>query len=173
MTSLGRLFKRAAELVMALCMLVMLAVIFVNVVLRYGWGTGILVSEELARLLFVWLVSLSAALAFHEGKHLGFDMVTSRLRGAPAVALWWLSRGLMALVLYYLVSGAWEQVLVGVSSRSPVMGYPLALTAGGILVMGVVMALLLAAQAWSALRGGGMPGAACLTAESPRQEERS
>ncbi|HMN93236.1 MAG TPA: TRAP transporter small permease [Hydrogenophaga sp.] len=153
----GRILKRVAELAMALCMSVMLVVIFVNVVLRYGWGTGILISEELARLLFVWLVSLSAAIAFHEGKHLGFDMVTSRLQGRPAVALWWISRGLTALVLYHLITGAWEQVLMGLNSRSPVMGYPLALTAGGIFVMGVSMALLLACQAWSALRWGALP----------------
>ncbi|TNF59556.1 MAG: TRAP transporter small permease [Burkholderiales bacterium] len=149
--------RHLAEAFMALCMTVMLVVIFVNVVLRYGWGTGILISEELARLLFVWLVSVSAVLALQEGKHLGFDMVTSRLQGVPAVVLWWISRGLMALVLHYLITGAWEQVLVGMDSRSPVMGYPLALTAGGIFVMGVAMAVLLAGQAWSAWRAGGLP----------------
>lgn len=149
--------KHLAEAFMGLCLLLMLVVIFVNVVLRYGWGTGILISEELARLLFVWLVSVSAVLAMQEGKHLGFDMVTSRVRGKPAVVLWWLTRGLMALVLHYLITGAWQQVLVGMDSRSPVMGYPLALTAGGIFVMGVSMAVLLAFQAWSALRAGGLP----------------
>lgn len=159
MTTVAVWIRRLAEACMALCLLVMLVVIFVNVVLRYGWGTGILISEELARLLFVWLVSLSAAIAFHEGKHLGFDMLTSRLRGMPALALWWLSRGLMVLALHYLITGAWEQVRVGVNSHSPVMGYPLALTAGGVFVMGVAMAVLLAFQAWSAVRAGGIPQA--------------
>lgn len=149
--------RRVTEASMALCLTVMLLVTFVNVVLRYVWGTGILISEELARLLFVWLVSLSATIAFNESKHLGFDMLTSRLRGLPAVILWWISRGLMALVLYHLILGSWEQVLMGLNSRSPVMGYPLALTAGGIFVMGVAMALLMSFQAMSALRAGGVP----------------
>jgi TRAP-type C4-dicarboxylate transport system permease small subunit len=122
-------------------------------VLRYVWGTGWVVSEELSRLLFVWLVSIAATLTFAEGKHLGFDLVTARLSGKPAAALRWLTRGLVALALYYLISGAWTQVLVGMNSRSPVMNYPLALGAGAIFVMGVCMAVLLALQAVAELRG--------------------
>ncbi len=168
---LQRLVRRVCEGFIALCLLVMLVVIFVNVVLRYGWGTGILISEELARLLFVWLVSISAAMAFHEGKHLGFDMLTSRLQGRPALVMWWVSRGLMALVLYYLITGAWEQVLMGLNSRSPVMGYPLALTAGGIFAMGVSMAVLLALQAWAALRAGGLPDTEAPSHDSAQEEQ--
>ncbi|WP_372660792.1 TRAP transporter small permease, partial [Hydrogenophaga sp.] len=127
--------------------------VFGNVILRYFWGTGWVVSEELSRLLFVWLVCLSATLAFGENKHLGFDLLTARLTGVKAAALRWLSRGLIALALYYLVSGSWAQVLVGMDSRSPVMNYPLALGAAGTLVMGVCMAVLLLLQCWHEWRG--------------------
>jgi TRAP-type transport system small permease protein len=69
----------------------------------------------------------------------------------------WLSRGLIALALYYLIVGSWQQVLVGMDSRSPVMNYPLALAAAGTLVMGVCMAvLLLAAELGPS--GVAMPG---------------
>ena len=63
---------------MVLCLTGMVVAVFGNVLLRYFWGTGWVVSEELSRLLFVWLVCLSATLAFGEGKHLGFDLVTAR-----------------------------------------------------------------------------------------------
>jgi TRAP-type C4-dicarboxylate transport system permease small subunit len=145
--------KHTAEALLALCLLGMVVAVFGNVVLRYVWGTGWVVSEELSRLLFVWLVSIAATLTFAEGKHLGFDLVTARLSGKPAAALRWLTRGLVALALYYLISGAWTQVLVGMNSRSPVMNYPLALGAGAIFVMGVCMAVLLALQAVAELRG--------------------
>jgi TRAP-type transport system small permease protein len=135
------------------CLLVMVVAVFGNVVLRYVWGTGWVVTEELARLLFIWLVCISATLAFSEGKHLGFDLLTSRLSGGPATALRWVSRVLIALALYHLIVGSWQQVLVGLDSRSPVMNYPLALAAAGTLVMGVAMAVLLLAQAWAELRG--------------------
>lgn len=148
-----RLVRHAAEGLLALCLLGMVVAVFGNVVLRYVWGTGWVVSEELSRLLFVWLVSIAATLTFGEGKHLGFDLVTARLDGKPAAAMRWLTRGLVALALYYLITGAWAQVVVGMGSRSPVMNYPLALAAGAIFVMGVCMALLLLLQSLADLRG--------------------
>lgn len=151
--ALGKFLKNVVEGLMALCMLGMVLAVFGNVVQRYFWGTGWVVSEELSRLLFVWLVCLSATLAFGEGKHLGFDLVTARLSGAKAAVLRWLSRGLIALALYYLIDGSWSQVLVGMDSRSPVMNTPLAVGAAGTLVMGVCMAVLLVLQAWDDLRG--------------------
>lgn len=150
---LAALLRHAVEALMALCMAGMVLAVFGNVLLRYFWGTGWVVSEELSRLLFIWLVCLSATLAFGEGKHLGFDLVTARLSGAKATVLRWLSRLLVALALWYLVRGSWEQVLVGMDSRSPVMNYPLALAAAGTLVMGVCMAVLLLLQGWQELRG--------------------
>ncbi len=144
--------RRSAEALMALSLLGMVLAVFGNVVLRYFFNTGLAASEELSRLLFVWLVCLSAVLAFAERKHLGFDMITSRLRGLPARACEWLTRALCALALYFLVIGSWHQVLAGMASRSPVMNYPLALAAAGTLVMGAFMALLLVLEAWQALR---------------------
>lgn len=158
--ALGKFLKNVVEGLMALCMLGMVLAVFGNVVQRYFWGTGWVVSEELSRLLFVWLVCLSATLAFGEGKHLGFDLVTARLSGAKAAVLRWLSRGLIALALYYLIDGSWSQVLVGMDSRSPVMNYPLAVGAAGTLVMGVCMAVLLLLQSWNELRGRTPPDAA-------------
>ena len=150
---LGTALRHLVEGLMALCLVGMVLAVFGNVVLRYVWGTGWVVSEELSRLLFVWLVCLAATLAFGEDKHLGFDLVTARLVGWRAALLRWLSRVLIALALYYLITGAWAQVVVGMDSRSPVMNYPLALAAGGVLVMGVSMAVLLALQAWDDWRG--------------------
>ena len=162
MKSLGNFLRHALEALLAISLLGMVIAVFGNVVLRYFWGTGWVVSEELSRLLFVWLVSLAATLTFGEGKHLGFDLLTERVKGgAVAAALRWFSRALIALALYYLIRGAWAQVVVGMDSRSPVMNYPLALAAGAILFMGVCMAGLLLLQAWLDLRGhGGAVGGA-------------
>lgn len=149
-TSLVRHFAEAS---MAICLAVMVVAVFTNVVLRYVSGTGIVVTEELARLLFVWLVSLGAILASADNKHLGFDLLVTRLGPLSGAICRWLSRVLTAIALGYLIWGAWQQVVVGMDSHSPVMNYPLALTAGGILVMGLAMAVLLLIDIWQGLRG--------------------
>lgn len=159
MKTMGQALKHLVEGLMALCLFGMVVAVFGNVLLRYFWGTGWVVSEELSRLLFVWLVCLSATLAFGEGKHLGFDLVTARLTGVKALVFRWLTRALIAVALYYLITGSWAQVLVGMDSRSPVMNYPLAVAAAGTLVMGACMAVLLLLQSWNELRGHTPPGA--------------
>lgn len=146
--------RRLAEAAMALSLAGMVLAVFLNVVLRYFFNTGLAISEELSRLLFVWLVCIGAVLAMAEGKHLGFDMVTSRLQGRSAAVCRWLTRALIAVALYYLITGSWQQVLAGLASRSPVMNYPLALGAAGTLVMGAAMAVLLLAECVAALRHG-------------------
>lgn len=42
-------FTRAAHTLMACCLGVMAVAVFINVVLRYGFGSGVAASEELSR----------------------------------------------------------------------------------------------------------------------------
>ena len=57
----------------------MVVLVFGNVVLRYGFNSGITVSEEVSRWLFVWLTFLGAIVALKEHGHLGSDMLVARL----------------------------------------------------------------------------------------------
>jgi hypothetical protein len=75
---------RAADTAMALCLAVMALAVFINVVLRYGFGSGIAVSEELSRLLFVWLVFIGAAAAYPRGEHMAFTSLWSVRTGHRA-----------------------------------------------------------------------------------------
>ena len=144
MQTIGRWLQHLIELLMALMLSVMVIAVFMNVVLRYTAGTGFASSEELARLLFVWLVCLGAILASAENRHLSFDLVQSRLPRRARQACTWITRVLVLYPILLLIQGAYEQVKVGVGIYSPVMGYPLALTAAAVLVMAVAMLGLLA-----------------------------
>ena len=57
----------------------MVVLVFGNVVLRYAFNSGITVSEELSRWLFVWLTFLGAIVALREHGHLGTEVLVSRL----------------------------------------------------------------------------------------------
>ena len=57
----------------------MVVLVFGNVVLRYAFNSGITVSEELSRWLFVWLTFVGAVVALRDHAHLGMDSVVSRL----------------------------------------------------------------------------------------------
>ena len=131
------LIKRLAEHFMVAALAGMVIAVFVNVVLRYVFATSIVSYEEISRLLFVWLVAVGAIVTAFEGKHLGFDMLTSRLKGAPKKLLFWISQIIVAACMVLLLVGSWEQVKAGMDSYSTVLGYPLALGAAATLVLAV------------------------------------
>lgn len=122
---LQRVFNGA----MAACLGVMALAVFVNVVLRYGFGSGIAASEELSRLLFVWMVFIGATAAYPAGEHMAFTSLVGMLRTRPAAmtVMTALIRVLVLLACVLLAWGAWQQVVVGMGSRSVVLGYPTAL----------------------------------------------
>jgi TRAP-type C4-dicarboxylate transport system permease small subunit len=121
--------QRLAETAMAVTLAVMASSVFLNVVLRYGFGSGVAASEELSRLLFVWMVFIGATAAYPLGEHMAFTSLMRPLRSKP-MALKALTRLVHALVLLTCVLmgwGAWQQVVVGLGSKSVVMGYSSAL----------------------------------------------
>lgn len=120
---------RAAHTAMAACLGVMALSVFVNVVLRYGFGSGIAASEELSRLLFVWMVFIGATAAYPAGEHMAFTSLVGLLRTRPAAmqAAVMLIRTLVVLACGLIAWGAWQQVVVGLDSHSVVLNYPTAL----------------------------------------------
>ncbi|MBX3618492.1 MAG: TRAP transporter small permease subunit [Rhizobacter sp.] len=124
----GRLY-RWADTAMAVTLGVMALAVFVNVVLRYGFGSGIAASEELSRLLFVWMVFIGATAAYPAGEHMAFTSLLHPLQSRPALMAA-AARVIHALVVFTCVLvgwGAWQQVVVGLESKSVVLGYPSAL----------------------------------------------
>ena len=82
----ARLFK-AVEALLAALLLAMVLMVFGNVVLRYVFNSGIVVSEELARFCFVWLTFIGAIVAVRDNAHLGMDNVVAAAAAARQAGL--------------------------------------------------------------------------------------
>ena len=114
-------YCRVIGYLIAAAMAVMVALVFGNVVMRYGFNSGFTVSEELSRWLFVWLTFLGAVVALRENAHLGTDMLVGKLGPTGKRICMGLSLLLMLYCLWLLFSGAYEHFKVNVDSVSPVM----------------------------------------------------
>ena len=125
----GKRFIQLTDTLMAICLGVMALAVFLNVALRYGFGSGIAASEEISRLLFVWMVFIGATAAYPAGEHMAFTSLVGALKGRPKVfaPLTVVIRLLVVLACALLAVGAWQQVQVGMGSTSVVLGYPVAL----------------------------------------------
>ncbi len=135
-----RRLEKITEWIMGTMLAAMVLLIFGNVVLRYVFGTGVVWAEEVARLLFVWLVFLGAILALKNHQHLGLELLVSRLspRGRKLCAV--LSHGLMLYALYLFFMGSYVQTVIGLDIYSTVLRFPTALYAAAGLFPALVMA---------------------------------
>ena len=122
-------FQRISNGLLAFCLGVMAVAVFVNVVLRYGFGSGLPASEELSRLLFVWMVFIGATAAYPAGEHMAFTSLVGLLKNRPSFFLGMtiFIRLLVLLGCALIGWGAWQQVVVGLDSHSVVLNYPTAL----------------------------------------------
>ncbi|UUZ77895.1 TRAP transporter small permease [Polaromonas sp. P1(28)-13] len=118
---LDRLFK-AVEAVLAMLLLGMVLMVFGNVVLRYAFNSGIVVSEELSRFFFVWLTFIGAIVAMRDGSHLGMDNVVSKLPRRGKLTCLTISQGLILLCCSMLFWGTWRQHEVNATNMAPVTG---------------------------------------------------
>jgi TRAP-type C4-dicarboxylate transport system permease small subunit len=138
---------------MAASLALMVVLVFTNVVLRYAFNSGIAVSEELSRWLFVWLTFLGAIVALHERAHLGTDMLVARLPVLGKKICLGLGHVLMLFICWLLFSGALDQVKINWDSTSAAMEVSMALFYGCGLVFAVSGALILLSDLWRLLTG--------------------
>jgi len=73
------LLSRALNALIVFLMVVMVIMVFGNVVLRFGFHSGLPQSEELSRFAFIWLTFIAAVVGVREGTHLGMETVVKRL----------------------------------------------------------------------------------------------
>jgi TRAP-type C4-dicarboxylate transport system permease small subunit len=106
-------------------MVVMIAVVSVQVMLRYVFNGSIGWADETSRLAFVWSVFLAIPICAREGLHVGVELLTSRLPdGAQNVLVRIMalgSSGLMLLVAYQAVIIArdqWDETMASVPISS-------------------------------------------------------
>ncbi|RMX10046.1 TRAP transporter small permease [Vandammella animalimorsus] len=118
------LYCRLLEALCALLMLGMVLLVFGNVVLRYFFQTGWLISEELSRWMFVWMVFLGAVVALREDRHLGTHMLVARLPAWGRQICLLIAQVSMLGISWLLLSGSWSQFLVNQGTNAPVSGLP-------------------------------------------------
>ena len=146
-------FCKALNVVIALCLAVMVVLVFGNVVMRYGFNSGITLSEELSRWLFVWMTFMGAIIALKEHGHLGTDMLVGKLGPAGKKFCLGLSYVLMLYVCWLLFSGAYQQAMINLDSTSAVMEASMAWIYAPGLVFAVFGGLVLLTELWRLLTG--------------------
>ncbi|MCC6868777.1 MAG: TRAP transporter small permease [Burkholderiales bacterium] len=153
----GQLVVRAFEVLIVVCLAVMGILVFGNVILRYAFNSGIAVSEELSRLLFVWLIFLGSVLASAQRIHIGFDTLLHRVGPRWRRALVTFNASLILVGCVIFIVGGWSQVQVNLANSYPVLGISYAWLYAVALVFGVALIFPVCNNILSVFRGDREP----------------
>lgn len=164
-------FCRAIDVLIAAALAVMVVLVFGNVVLRYAFNSGIAVSEEVSRWLFVWLCFMGAVAALKDGTHLGTDMLVARLPVAGKKVCMVLGHLLMLYVTWLFLDGSWQQARINLDMQAPVTGLPVAVFYASGVVFSVCAGILLLLQLLRVLTGQLHESELVMVKESEAQAE--
>lgn len=115
-------FFRLLEFLVVACMVAMVVMVFGNVVLRYGFNSGITLSDEMSRYCFIWLTYIGAMVAMRDGAHLGVDTVIKKLSLRGKKICFFLSQSLMLFCNALFFIGTFKMHELQVTNVSPVVG---------------------------------------------------
>ena len=134
-------YCKLLELLLVALLAVMVVMVFGNVVLRYGFNSGITVSEELSRWAFVWMTFLGAIVAIKENGHLGTDMLVGRLGPTGKKVCLAIAETGMLYCTWLIFSGSLAQTRISWDVEAPVTGWSMAMLPIAGLVFAVSAAL--------------------------------
>jgi TRAP-type C4-dicarboxylate transport system permease small subunit len=141
-------YCRFLSVLMVAALVAMVVLVFTNVFLRYAFNSGIAVSEELSRWLFVWLTFMGAVVALNENGHLGTDAFVSKLPLWGKKICLGIGHVLMLYIAWLIFQGTLEQVKINWTSTSAAMEVSMAIFYGCGLVFAASAGVILLNQMW-------------------------
>ena len=120
----------------------MVLFVFLNVVLRTFFSSGLTWSEELARYLFVYVTYIGAISAMRANAHLGVDLLMSRVKPGMQMLLYIISQTLMAVMMCMLAYGAWGMVMQNTRATTAALRIPYSVLYFSGVLTGVSIAIL-------------------------------
>ncbi|MEE9453953.1 MAG: TRAP transporter small permease [Paracoccaceae bacterium] len=107
-TPFGRIINEIEETLIAVILGLMTLITFTNVVMRYGFNTGLSWGLEVTAFLFAWLVLLGMSYAVKITAHLGVDAVLNLFGPKTRKILALIAVTTCIIYAFLLLKGAWD-----------------------------------------------------------------
>lgn len=105
---LGRIVNEIEETAIALLLAAMTLITFANVVLRYGFGDGLIWGLETTVYLFAWLVLFGVSYGVKVTGHLGVDALTNLMPDGPRKVVALIATAACIIFAFLLLKGSWD-----------------------------------------------------------------
>lgn len=150
MFRIGELYNKFEENLLYISLVFSVALIFVQVVMRYVFSNSLSWSEEVARYVFIWQTWLGASYAVRKKRHLRVEALADRFCGVSrkvieiAVLLLWIFFGCFLVIKGYQLT----RMIFIRGQISAALGMPMAIAYAAVPVGSLFMTLRLIRQAY-------------------------
>lgn len=144
---------RLFELILVGLLACMVVMVFGNVVLRYGFNSGITVSEELSRFAFIWLSFLGTVVGVRDRAHLGAEFLVSALPPTGRKICFVICSLLIIWACSLIFIGTVRGHSINMQNYSPVMGIPMEYVYASAYVLSIGVIALTVARLYEFARG--------------------
>ncbi len=135
-----RIINSVTKALTVLFLSVVTVMVAVEVILRYCFGSSLIVTEELSRYLMVWVVFLACSLAVRDRAHISIEVVANAFSGRARAVYGLVAQLLFAAFLTFLViegaialSFQMEQIIPTLNIS--IFWFYLAIPVGGVLMI--------------------------------------
>lgn len=142
---IDKLFK-GVDILTGILTGLMVLFVFLNVVLRTFFNSGLTWSEELSRYLFVFVTYVGAISAMHANAHICVDTLLSRVSHKLQMIFYVLSQSIIVVLMVILVHGSVKMVIQNTASRTAALGIPYSILYSVGILCGAGIALLAVAN---------------------------
>lgn len=118
-----RWLTRIMEHLIATILVALIVSVSANVIGRSLLNRSLPWADELARMLFIWLIFIGAAAAFARYEHIAVDFLVRRLRPRAAYLLYLLQHLIITLLMAIMVWGGYL-VMSRSTGRTAILGVP-------------------------------------------------
>lgn len=149
--ALFRWLTLAMEHLIAALLLALIVSVSVNVVGRAVLNNSVPWADELARMLFIWLIFIGAAAAFARYEHIAVDILVRRLPPRAAHMLYLLQHIIVTLLMGVIIWGG-SLVMVRASGRTAILNVPWNLVNVSVVLCAIFIAAVAIWRAWQSIQ---------------------
>ena len=135
-------FYKLIDILLGIMMGIMVTFVFLNVILRFVFNTGLASSEEISRYTFVFITFIGAIVAMREGEHLAVDMLVKRFPKKGQIISSIIVNLISLIMMVILVLGSIKMVIQSSGARTAVLGLPFPFLYSICILSGVCIGIL-------------------------------
>lgn len=153
------LLKKAADAVGGGLFAALFIVFLVQIAARFGFGKPLPWTDELAVILYVWVILWACAFVVPEREHVVFDLVWNSVTRRARLVMRVLGNLMLGALALVAIPASWDYVRFMAREGTPVLGVPFMWVFMPFVLLLAALAVRSAWAIWDALRGHGLDAA--------------